>query len=601
MLLLQIEFSGVLTHGLLAARRPGACGLQPLTCETAMEEHLTESEGLDLVGVLSAVEETAYTWDIASDRIEWESNMKEVLGLNALADVATGAGFQSLIAPEHLARRHDAIFGAKPPEGSRGVPYRAQYKFLPGGLRSSSSMWLEDTGRWWPGADGKPARARGVIRVISDRHWEEQRLLHGGDHDELTGQLNRIRLTEALGAVLGRAERTRQSCAFLIAAVNNLAVINSSFGFDVGNEVVAATARVMKEKLRGGDALGRYSSNKFGIILNDCGAGALRIAAERFMKAVRGAKIKTTACQLCATVSIGGVIIPEGAKTVPQALSHALQALDRAKQKHFDCFMAYEPNGAHETARQRNVAIAGNVISALDDDRMRFLLQPLISAETGKPALFECLLRIVRPDGSIVSAEEFITSAEQLGLSHLIDRRTLELAVALLKKHAGLRLTLNVSSLTTADKDWIACLHQLTEGARELTERLTIEITETAAIHDLDQAIAFVNALRAIGCRVAIDDFGAGFTSFKNLKLLKVDMLKIDGSFVKDLGNDPSGRVFIKTMIEIAETFNMETVAEWVGDEATAKFLREAGITYLQGFHYGMPLSVDEFEATLTA
>jgi len=188
-----------------------------------------------------------------------------------------------------------------------------------------------------------------------------------------------------------------------------------------------------------------------------------------------------------------------------------------------------------------------------------------------------------------VSAGEFIEVAEQLGLSRLIDRRTLELSIDILKQHPSLCLSLNVSSLTTGDHEWLVALHRLTSGRRSLTERLTIEITETTAIHDLDQSVNFVDTLKELGCKVAIDDFGAGYTSFRNLKFLGVNMVKIDGSFVKNLADDKDDRVFVKSFIELAEAFGIETVAEWVGDERTAKLLIETGVTYMQGYHFGKP------------
>jgi EAL domain-containing protein (putative c-di-GMP-specific phosphodiesterase class I) len=250
-----------------------------------------------------------------------------------------------------------------------------------------------------------------------------------------------------------------------------------------------------------------------------------------------------------------------------------------------------------ETARQRNISIADEVISALDDDRMALALQAIVSSRTHEPALFECLLRMAKADGTIVSAGEFIAVAEQLGLSRLIDRRALELAVGLLRERESIHLSLNVSALTAGDHDWIVALHRLTGGARGLTERLTIEITETAAIHDLDHSIAFVDNLKELGCRVAIDDFGAGYTSFKNLKLLAVDMVKIDGAFVRNLAADASDRAFIKTMVDLAKTLGMETVAEWVSDAATAEILAGLGIDYLQGYHFGKPIMQSELPA----
>ena len=401
--------------------------------------------------------------------------------------------------------------------------------------------------------------------------------------------------------MLTRSERTRQPSAVLMAAVANLAVINETFGFDVGDEVIAATARVIRSKLRGGDTIGRYSSNKFGIILNDCGPGAMRIAAERFMKAVRDEQIRTSVCPLSASISIGGVIIPDQAQTVNQALSHALQALDRAKQKRINNFMAYEPSPTRDSARQRNITIADEVIAALDDGRMHLVLQPMISAKTGRAEIYEALLRMTHPHGGVVSAGEFMPVVEQLGLSRLVDRRTLELAVDLLKAHPTMRLSLNVSSLTASDHEWLVSLHRLCGGSRRITERLIIEITETAAIHDIDQSVAFVDTLKELGCRVAIDDFGAGYTSFKNLKHLNVDMVKIDGAFVKNLAEDTSDRVFVQTMIDLAQSFGMETVAVWVGDQASADLLAAAGITYLQGFHYGMPFPASELETRLAS
>lgn len=556
------------------------------------------SDGVDLVAILSAVQETAYTWDLVRDRIEWADNAGTVLGVRSAGAIATGTDFQFLIAPEHIRRRHDAVLQAAANRGADAMQFRVQYRFTPGGRRGDVSLWLEDHGQCTLNAHGEPEYVRGVIRVINERYWEEQRLLHRSDHDELTGQLNRIRLTEALGAILTRTERSRQSCCFLMVAVDNMATINDSFGFEVGDEVIAAVAHIIRGRLRGGDSIGRYSSNKFGIILNECGPGAMRIAAERFIKSVRETTIRTAACQLSATISIGGVLLPDQASTVPQALGHALQALDKAKTRRHDGFTAYEPSAATDSERRRNISIADEVISALDENRMLLALQPIVDTKTRQPALYECLLRMERPDGTIVSAGEFIPLAEQLGLSRFIDRRVLELAITFAKAHPTVRLSINVSSLTCSDHEWLVVLHRLTGGRRHITERLTIEITETAAINDIDVSIAFVDTLKELGCKVAIDDFGAGYTSFKNLKTLNVDMVKIDGSFIRNLTAEPDNQVFIKTLVEIAETFNLETVAEWVGDEETAQMMAKAGITHQQGFHFGRPVLASAFGTT---
>jgi diguanylate cyclase (GGDEF)-like protein len=558
---------------------------------------LIQTEGLDLVGILSSVDETAYVWDIRTGRMDWESNAGRVLGIDDKKQISTGAGYHALIAAEHLNRRLEAFSRSTGGDRVRGVPYRVQYQLHTGGRRSDETIRVEDQGRWWPGVDGHPTLARGVVRVIHDQYLEEQRLLVRSDLDELTGQLNRIRLTEALSTVLSRIERNRQSCGFLMVAVNNLSVINETFGFEVGDETIAEVARRIRGKLRGGDVIGRYSSNKFGIVLMDCGAGALRIAAERFMKAVKETTIKTSACELSATVSIGGVIVPDQANAVPDTLNYSLRALDFAKSKRFDCFVLYEPEAALESSRARSKKIADSVIRALEERRMRLALQPMVGAKSGKPELYECLLRMEKPDGGLVSAGEFVPVAEQLGLSRLIDRRTLELAIELLNRHPDLVISLNVSGLTCSDNEWLAALRRLTGGRPEMLSRIVVEITETVAIEDLDQSIHFVDTLKELGCRVAIDDFGAGYTSFRNLKLLNVDIVKIDGAFVKNLADDTSDQIFVKTMIDLAQNFGLETVAEWVGDERTVKHLTDAGITYMQGYYYGMPFDAADYES----
>ena len=560
----------------------------------------TMGPGTDLISLMSAVGETAYTWHLQTDQLVWESNVGVILGVRRLEDIATGAGFQFLIAAEHVTRRQAAVSASATMQTAviateaGGIPYRVQYRFLPGGRRSSTALWIEDHGRWWPDAHGRPQTARGILRIINERYKEEQRLLHRSDHDELTGQLNRIRLTEALGAVIERARQGNQSCGFLMASVNNLAVINETFGFDVGDDVIAGVGRVIRERLRGGDSIGRYSSNKFGVILNDCGPGTMSVAAERFIKGVRETTFTTSACPIAATISIGGILLPDHADSVSNAVSRGLQALEKARSRRIDTFIAYEPSPVSESARIRNIAIADDVTSALNDNRMRLVLQPIVLATSKQPAFYECLLRMAKPDGTLIGAAQFITIAEQLGMSRLIDRRTLELSVGLLKKHPDLKLSLNVSGLTCADHDWLVTLHRLTGGQRSITNRLIIEITETTAVDSLDQTITFVDTLKELGCKVAIDDFGAGYTSFKNLKHLNADMVKIDGGFVKNLAIDPTDRVFIKTLAELAGAFGMETVAEWVTDQPTSDIVCGMGVTYLQGFHYGMPMEIHE-------
>lgn len=237
------------------------------------------------------------------------------------------------------------------------------------------------------------------------------------------------------------------------------------------------------------------------------------------------------------------------------------------------------------------------VRDALEGDRLLLVLQPIVDARTGATSAYEGLLRYLSDEGEPVSASPLIEHAERDGSIEQIDCRALELGVALLKRHPKIRLSLNVSTLTAHEPGWLSLLRALRSTCPDLPQRLVIEITETAMIRDLDKMAAFIADVHALGARIAIDDFGAGYTSFRHLKSLKADILKIDGAFINDLPIEPQSRVIAKTMIDMAHALGMTTVAEWVANEEAAVFLREAGVTALQGFLYGQPLSCEALAA----
>ena len=192
-------------------------------------------------------------------------------------------------------------------------------------------------------------------------------------------------------------------------------------------------------------------------------------------------------------------------------------------------------------------------------------------------------MRLRREDGSLANAGEFIPAAETLGLVRLVDRRALEMAVAQLYAHEDIKLSINVSGTTACDQSWLQSFINYVRENREVAERMTVELTETAALHAFEENARFVTRLRDMGCRVAIDDFGAGYTSFRNLHNLHVDMVKIDGDYVKNLSTSPDNQLFVRTLVDLAKNFHLETVAEWVSSEEDAKLLLELGVDYLPG------------------
>jgi diguanylate cyclase (GGDEF)-like protein len=542
---------------------------------------------LEAMTVLAAVGEAPYEWRVDTDALAWGRNAAEVLRIADMSLVASGRAFAKLLDPDNVQTRFDAVMRTSAADKGQGVPYQVQYAMRPK-PGTDAKLWIEDIGRWFAGPDGKPARALGVVRVINERRAQEERLAYLSRFDGLTGELNRWHLTDVLSATIEEAIRLRSSCAFLIAAIDNLARVNEAYGFDVADEVISTVAKRLRAKMRGGDTVGRYSGNKFGVILKTCTPDDIATAAERLLAGVRDDVVQTAAGPVAVTVTIGGVNAPRHARTLPEVLARAQEALDAAKAKRRGSFHAYRPNLERETQRRQNVRSSDEIVRALNEQRIVVAFEPVVAAASRQPAFYECLMRIRRADGSVIVAGEVIPLAERLGLVRLIDHRVLDLAVAELVAAPALHATVNVSPASTVDPDWWSALGTALRAHPDVAGRFTVEITESAAIQDLDDTRGFVARVKDLGCRIAIDDFGAGYTSFRNLRKLGVDLIKIDGAFVQNLTRCEDDRAFVRTLIDLAKRLGLATVAEWVQDEEAAKILLDWGCDYLQGQLIGL-------------
>ena len=227
--------------------------------------------------------------------------------------------------------------------------------------------------------------------------------------------------------------------------------------------------------------------------------------------------------------------------------------------------------------------------AALRQNRLLFAFQPVVCAATGKVDYFDCLLRMRDEEGGIVSGGEFITVVEELGWIGLIDRYVLEKTVQALAADPEVRLGFNISGMTACDRPWLRSLTSLLRHRRDIARRLVVEITETAALGDIAESARFVDTLRHAGCRVALDDFGAGHTSLRHLQILPVDIVKIDGSLVRNLTNRPQTMIFFRHLLGLIKDLGSATVAEGVENAEDAALLRAEGIGFLQGHHFGRP------------
>jgi diguanylate cyclase (GGDEF)-like protein len=540
----------------------------------------------DTAEILRSIGDAAYEWRLDTDALSWTANAGAVLGLDpaTIATIASGRAFAAHIDAEGGQSRSDAILGSKQNDQGEGVPYQVQYALK----RDDMTVWLEDTGRWFAGPDGKPQRAHGIVRAIDERHEAERHLTQLAKFDPLTGELNRAYLTEVLTATLDETVRFRSSCGFLLISIDYLGRLNEAYGFDTAEDVIAQVAKRIRARLRGKDHLGRFSGNKFGVILTQCTPDELSVAAERLLAGVRDETITTPAGPVAVTVTIGGVTAPRHARTVAEIFTRAMDALHAARTKRHGSFMPYRPNIERDAHRRESMRATDEIVAALNERRIALAFEPVVEAASRKPAFYECLMRAYRADGVIAHANEIIPVAERVGLVRMLDYRVLELVVNELADAPALNASVNVSPASAVDPDWWSGLAALLRNNSSVGERLIIEITETAAIQDVDDARGFVTRVKDLGCRIAIDDFGAGHTSFRNLRKLGVDMVKIDGAFVQNIVKSADDRAFVHTLIDLARRLGLKTVAEWVQDEEAAALLAAFGCDYLQGALIGL-------------
>ena len=317
--------------------------------------------------ILSSLDQAGFVWDIAADTLTWTPGVAGLLPDFPPDVLALASELAKCIEPARTARV-DAIAAAVLHDEGEGVPYQVEY-----GLRLAASaplIWIEETGRWFADAQGRPVRAHGVMRAINERHARDEQLLKLSQQDPLTGELNRTQLIAALAEAIEEANRFRASFSFMVVAIDHLSRVNDAFGFDVADEVIREVALRLRMRLRGGDVLGRFSGNKLGLILKNCSMDDMKVAAERFLAGVRDEVVPTKLGPVSVTISIGGVNVPRYARVTDDVVSRAQEALEMAKIRRAGSFAAWLPNVERDAQRRVNIRVTDEIVSALNDRRL---------------------------------------------------------------------------------------------------------------------------------------------------------------------------------------------------------------------------------------
>jgi diguanylate cyclase (GGDEF)-like protein len=542
----------------------------PMTAASAPAVAADETV-LDPRSLLSSLGEVVYTWDIDSDNLQMGPNAKEVLKDVPLGCTGKGLAFARLVEPGSGRSRYDAVMDSGAADIGDGVPYHTRYAVNLNGRK----MWADDNGRWFAGADGRPARARGVLRIERQVRDEE---LDSQNH-ELS---DRITLVQSLEAAMAEQLPAGRSVVVLVAAIDELTRLNDDFGHEATDEIIGVAQNRLRSVMRRRDRLVRYSGNRFAITLVGCPPDQVIPAARRFARAVAASAIETSRGIALIRLRTGAGHAPTLTRNAGALLAAAEAALNTAKLTAANdavIAQASDLRSARKTARTLDF----EAIDALNARRVHLARQPIVEARSRVLSFHEALVRVVRADGVVIPPAELLPVLERRGLVRLIDHRVLELAFEGLVQEPQTRLSINVSPQSMRDPEWLETFVALTRLHKDTAERIVVEITETATIDDTAATRRILDVIKGQGSRVAIDDFGAGHTSLKHLRQFPIDILKMDGAFTQSLQRSPDDRFFVRTLIDLAQHLEVETVAEWVDDPATADMLADWGITYLQG------------------
>jgi diguanylate cyclase (GGDEF)-like protein/PAS domain S-box-containing protein len=478
--------------------------------------------------------------------------------------------------------------------------------------------WVAGCGRLVRGPDGRPTHVSGTLKNIDaerdarrtlllgerERRRLARRLRHQAMHDPLTGLANRRGFGHALGALLHSARTAGRRHALCYLDLDHFKVINDSCGHAAGDELLRRLPALLAPHVRGGDTLARLGGDEFAVLLQDCALEQAARAAGALRDAIRDFRFAWQYRSFAVGASIGVVEI----NAASQGAVSVLGAADAA------CYVAKDqgPNHVHVSwphdlaiARRRGeLRWVARLKTAIEESRFRLHFMSIAPLAGGPPSHHELLLRLADARGQLVLPGAFLPAAERYQLMPLIDRWVIARAAARLGAAvtrepalARHRFGINLSGESLRDPQLLAFVRDTLARHALPPAMLYFELTETAAVANLGAAAALMGGLRALGCQLALDDFGSGMSSFSYLKQLPVDFLKIDGSFIRDVVSNPVDQAIVRAVHAVGRQMSLPIVAEYVENEAIRDWLAALGIEFGQGYAFGRPAPLEEFPA----
>ena len=432
------------------------------------------------------------------------------------------------------------------------------------------------------------------IEDVTERNRLGRELQDLADLDPLTGLFNRRRFEHELSFQLERARRGGRGGAVILVDLDSFKEVNDTLSHQTGDRLLLVVARALTDCTRSTDIVARLGGDEFAVLVPAVDAEQAGVVGAAFVERVaeravhgEGAGIRRT------TASVGVVVYAPGTEvTGDQLLNDADLAMYEAKDDGGNRCVVYSAVQAADGGGGR-ISWPDRIRCALDDDRFMLYAQPILDIQAGEITRYELLLRMLGTDGEVIPPGAFLPVAERRGMIRTIDRWVVREAIALLEQRPddadAVRLQVNVSARSLSDPDFLGYICGELAHSSIDPAGLVFEVTETAAIANIDDARRFLTSLSELGCGIALDDFGAGFASFHYLKNLPFDELKIEGQFIQNLTTNPDDLVLVETLVRLSRGLGKRTVAEYVEDAATLQLIRDVGVDYAQGYYVGKP------------
>jgi len=445
--------------------------------------------------------------------------------------------------------------------------------------------------------DGEVELLSFIARDQSERKRFDDHLSFLADHDPLTSLYTRKRFVEELGREIARSHRSGAAGAVVLVDLDDFKYVNDTQGHRNGDRLLTSLAHVLRQSVRANDLLARLDGDEFAVLVTETQPSRVDFVVERLLKAVRNHFVHVGEQPIGVTASAGIAFFPEQGASAEEILARADQALDRAKRQGRDQFAMFKPDEKWQARVDSRLSGEKLIREALARGRFVLHAQPILDLRTNEVVQYELLIRMLDDQNQLVPPASFLYTAERFGLIRSIDRWVVRQAIRLISEQRArgnfVRLSVNLSGKSVGDLELTTLIEkELAEGGVE-PGQLTFEITETTAITDAERSKIFAIALKQIGCRLALDDFGVGSNSMNQLKHLPVDYIKIDGSFIRDLPSSKVDQHLVRAMVEVARALKKRTVAEFVSSAEILKVVRDSGVDFAQGFFIGKPDAVE--------